>query len=230
MGSDTSKISVNQTPQAIRLPRQFHLYYDRSWGLKFVLGVDKRSALYSAALPNSWYGDLIVYNGPTTDYPALAKCRNSGSLGNHTKVTLPPLGDGRGPLEEEMRNNTSLTTEKHTFSIFAGNGPQQFEWRHTGGHELESLGGASRGWKLVWLNRQGREETVAIWADAAIFSGEATRAASFGFINTGATGEFGDVWALMAVVTFLRLWQKKMQTTMTSGAAAGVTAGVVAGM
>jgi hypothetical protein len=233
MGSDTSKISVNNAPTSIRLPVAFNLYYQKSWGLKFHLGEHESSPLYCAALPNSWYGDLVMYNGPNTDSPPLAKARNSGSLGNHTKFTLPPVAPGRPPLEEEMRASSSLTHEKHSFAIPTGREgyPQQFEWRHTSSDELKRLGESSRGWKLVWLNRDGHEEVVAMWADATFHRHMSmTKTARFMFVNRGATGEFGDIWALMAVVSFLRLWQKKMQLTITGGTAAGVNAGVVAGL
>lgn len=41
------------------------------------------------------------------------------------------------------------------------------------------------------------------------------KAAKFQFLNSGATGELGEAWALMAVVTFVRVWQRYMQVVMT---------------
>ncbi|KAI9152059.1 hypothetical protein HJFPF1_09282 [Paramyrothecium foliicola] len=230
MGSDSSKVSLDRAPTQVRLPININLYYKSSWALKLQLGEHKDAPLYCADLPGGWYGDVILYNGPDTDSPPLAKGRQSG-MGNTTKITLPPLGPGYPPLEEDLRSTASMTAQKYAFAIPTGpqGYPQQFEWRTTHGEEIRQLGESSHGWKLVWLNRNGPEEIVALWAGASIHRHMSlSKAAAFKFVNRGATGEFGDAWALMTVFTFIRLWQKKMQTTMTNGAATAGTANVVA--
>lgn len=66
------------------------------------------------------------------------------------------------------------------------------------------------------------EEVVAVWADASMLGMSMTKAARFQFPGSAATGELGELWTLMAVVTFLRVWQRKMQLTITAGTAAAV--------
>jgi hypothetical protein len=57
------------------------------------------------------------------------------------------------------------------------------------------------GWKLVWMGHGGEEEIVAKWC----YKSRWMKTARFMFVNSGATGEFGDRWTLMAVTTFLRI-------------------------
>ncbi|KAL2014125.1 hypothetical protein VTN00DRAFT_1650 [Thermoascus crustaceus] len=194
-------------------------------------------------MPSGWYGELILYSGPNTDCPRLATVKDGGELGAHSliTITLPALlpGSGRECVvqEEEMRVHGSLRSEAYEFAIpipvggqgHDGRQKEKFEWRRARGDELRSLDESSRGWKLVRLSLSAEEEDdgkdqeiVAVWADASMFQASMTKAARFQFLGSGATGELGDLWTLMAAVTFLRVWQRKMQLTITTGTAAAV--------
>lgn len=83
--------------------------------------------------------------------------------------------------------------------------------------ELQCLEESGRGWKLVRLpddydenTKKVEREIVAVWGEAKMFKSGVAKTARFQFLNSGATGELGDAWALMAVVTYTRVWQKMM--------------------
>lgn len=135
------------------------------------------------------------------------------------------------PVREELRANRRRVREQYLFSCpvgrYSGDNDhrEKFEWRRAKKHELECLGESSRGWKLVRLPENYDESTkkdsverevVAVWAEAKILKSGFSKIAKFQFRNTGAAGELGDVWVLMAVVTFTRIWQKTMQAVMTA--------------
>ncbi|KEY68498.1 hypothetical protein S7711_08351 [Stachybotrys chartarum IBT 7711] len=224
MGSSDSKVSVSSASPGITLPVAFNLYYKRSWGLKFRLGEHDSAIVYSAGLPLGWNGDLIVYGGPSSDDAPLAAVRWASARGD-SAVTLPSPAPGVPQIVEELRNNSSMLHTSHQFTIAVSAGPfpqpQKFEWRQASSDELEPLGESSRGWKLMYGN-----EIVALWANASI-GRHVSKTARFMFVNSGATGEFGQTWALMAVVTFLRLWQLQMQSLMTSAASGNAITSVV---
>lgn len=120
MGSSELTESTHQAN--IHFPLAFNLYYKRSWGLAFHLGEHKSQALYAAALPSGWYGELILYSGPNTDScPRLATVKDGGKLGaldSLISITLP-LGSGlQEKREMEMRVHGSLrSSEAYEFAV-----------------------------------------------------------------------------------------------------------------
>ncbi|KAK0759615.1 hypothetical protein N5P37_007803 [Trichoderma harzianum] len=226
----------------VTFPKTLELNYDPSWK-KLKLSLDHGSQpLYMFNLPQGWWGDLIMYNGPTLDSPPLAAVRNSGKTAMGNVVTLPPLGPGQEVIEEKMSRRTKRFMDLYSFTVPV---PQRegekttrrverFEWVGTGGKEVKDLHEWVRGWKLrrvvesyadayagsddekdedgdvsTYENTDG--EILAVWADA---TGLSKKAAKFEFINSGATGELGEAWAVMAVITFVRVWQRYMQVVM----------------
>lgn len=122
---------------------------------------------------------------------------------------------------------------------------ERFEWRMSHGKEVKELDDWSWGWKLVrlgdkkdasshldqrpgsgpfkrsddrehGLTSDGRE-IVAVWAANSKFS--KNKMGTFRFMSSGASGELGEEWAIMAVATILRLWStmraKTQMLTMT---------------
>lgn len=150
-----------------------------------------------------------------------------------SEIILSEHLSGQLPVREELRAHGGLIHEAYMFSAPVGNNGgvrrEKFEWRRAHKHELKYLGESSRGWKLVRLPENYDENTkkddvereiVALWAETKTFKSGLTKASKFQFLNSGATGELGDIWALMAVVTYTRVWQKMMQVVMGSAAAA----------
>jgi hypothetical protein len=98
--------------------------------------------------------------------------------------------------------------------------PERYEWR-------QSHHGDYWGWKLVRITsntpydsaespntKKGQvssdgKEVVATFADNTRLTSLSSKMAKFEFINGGATGELGDIWAIMAVATALRIWQMR---------------------
>jgi len=100
--------------------------------------------------------------------------------------------------------------------------PEKFEWRPSRSKEVIGDDYLSWGWKLIRISgdtpdtpagtshvtegavASDGKEVVAVLTDYARIS---SKIAQFQFLGSGATGEFGDAWAIMAVVTALRVWQ-----------------------
>ncbi|KAK4621820.1 hypothetical protein CLAFUW4_06733 [Fulvia fulva] len=109
---------------------------------------------------------------------------------------------------------------------------ERFEWRLSHEEEVRDIDKRGWGYKLVRLSgsesggkeegpqgsqagssRSAREhgttsdgkEVVSVFADRSLAS--KNKVAIFAFVGGGATGQFGERWAVLAVVTFLRVWQ-----------------------
>ncbi|KAL7947430.1 hypothetical protein V8C42DRAFT_286060 [Trichoderma barbatum] len=229
----------NASLDGVTFPKTLELNYDPSWKKLKLNLVHDSELLYTFNLPEGWWGDLIMYNGPTLQHPPLAAVRNTGKTAMGNVVTLPPLGPGQEVIEEKMSRRRKGFMDVFSFAVPV---PQregektrqqieQFEWVGSGGKEVKDLHEWIRGWKLrrvvasyadphagsdeekddgdvsMYENTDG--EILAVWADATGLS--LKKAAKFEFINSGATGELGEAWALMAVITFVRVWQRYMQ-------------------
>lgn len=71
-----------------------------------------------------------------------------------------------------------------------------------------------------------REEVVAVWAS----SGRYTSLHDVGelhFLGSGARGELGDRWAVMALMSYMCIWQKAMRDQATAGMTAAATSSTV---
>lgn len=112
----------------------------------------------------------------------------------------------------------------YQFSIEVGNSNvrETFEWRHSYGDAVASLGDYHVGWKLVRLSRgppPGDENYVhggfrdsqgnEIVAAYTRVSGSLTKAATFQFMGTGDSGMLGERWAILAVITAFALYYRE---------------------
>lgn len=208
--------AVLANPQQIHFPRTIHAYGSRG-GIKtnMVLGTEGKQLLWK--VDGAVSGDIVLYDNPN---------ERTNMLGIYRKGTvhIPPLGTGSQPIQEEFRTEKSVFSEVHSFAIVVGRGPsarpEKFEWRNAG--LLGVMG--MKGYKLV---RVATGESVAEWS-ADWSGGLRSKCASFNFVGTGASGQLGDAWALMAVMTWLRLYQRYIQTATGVFAGAGASAGVAA--
>lgn len=238
MGGAESKEAhqkIHKTTLAgVAFPNTFELYYEASWKkLKLSLGEVSSEPLYTFNLPEGWWGDLIMYNGPTLEHPPLAAVRNTGKSGMGNAVTLPPLGPGQEVVEEKMARRSKGLMDVFSFAavVHAREGEkttrrvERFEWVSSGRKEVKDLHEWRHGWKLRRVVASGADqdadeaanvkmpagEILAVWADSTM---SMRKAAKFQFLNSGASGELGEAWALMAVITFVRVWQRYMQVVM----------------
>ncbi|KAK8094437.1 hypothetical protein PG997_001122 [Apiospora hydei] len=121
---------------------------------------------------------------------------------------------------------------------------ERFEWRHSRGNEVKQLDKLNSGWKLVRIHseadgvggtRRARDagassdgkELVAVFAEVSGWS--ASKVVKFKFLGSGATGEMGPRWALMAVMTALRIWDTQNGLSESAAATAAGVAGASAG-
>lgn len=234
-----------------RFPPSFNAYYQWKFTKTFHLGLTKDQPLYAVRTHTGWSGTpgIVLHNGPSDKDPPLAAAGNESRWSKHSVVILPPLpGSDAESSTEFMRTNVSWKTVTYPFTIEVGDENnlrrENFEWRQSRGEEIKELDKHSRGWKLVRLgsNASGPggergeralgatsdgKEVVAVWTWHSGWS--LTKSFKFQFLGSGLTGELGDRWAVMAVVTALRTWYLYHEGVSNGSASAAATAGAAAG-
>ncbi|GAB0139925.1 hypothetical protein EsHS_00000563 [Epichloe bromicola] len=138
----------------------------------------------------------------------LAAARYGNMMGTYDTVRLPPEALGGEIRKEDIRGRINKMSAAYSFAAAVGQTgyPEKFEWRSSKTDELKELNQMSRGWKLVRLNNG--EEIVAVWTYA---KWSMTKVAAFRFTGSGASGELGAVFTTMAVMSFIRHYQREMQ-------------------
>ncbi|KAL7623940.1 hypothetical protein AAE478_005497 [Parahypoxylon ruwenzoriense] len=232
-----------QIPAQIKrqFPPMFNLYRVGGFG-NLTLGEHQAQPLYSVTLHSGWSGnpDIILHNGPAPATPTLAAVE-FGMWSSSAIVHLPPLAPGAQAAEEKMeaagggRNAYVFRVETGLGGVGGGGQRRRetFEWRHSRGDEVKALGGQGKGWKLVRMETGGGtpgaayrgagqssdgKEVVAVWSWAAM---SVTKTLKFRFLGSGATGVLGERWAVMAVATALRIWdrERRQRSSRAAGAA-----------
>ncbi|KHN95346.1 uncharacterized protein MAM_06850 [Metarhizium album ARSEF 1941] len=218
MGSSESKqIEARLLTSSLdkaKFNKSFNLYYESMrYGLKFVIGQHRNEPSNIISLPLGWYGDLILYSGPGTDSDPLAVVKYGNRMATFDEVRLPPKGPGQELIKEEIRCHLNGMNFAYTFAVAVGESghPERFEWRSSKTEEVRELGEVSRGRKLVRLNHG--DEVVAVWSWTRL-RWTVNKGAAFSFTNSGATGELGNAFAIMAVTSFVRQYQKDVQASI----------------
>ncbi|OTA91379.1 hypothetical protein M434DRAFT_397217 [Hypoxylon sp. CO27-5] len=243
----SQQIPQQVVPQELQIKRQFppafSMYRESSWTQRsYMIGEHQSAPLYAVSLHSGWSGqpDIVLHNGPSDQNPPLAGATRS-SFGTSATIALPPVpGSGMQAAEEKMEYSGGFGHTAYTFSIETGVGNaarrEPFEWRHSSGSVIQGLGARGSGWKLVRLatgppggvvgasfvpggaRASDGKEVVAVWAWA---SGSLTKKLKFQFLGSGANGVLGERWAIMAVITALRIWDRERRQRNQSSAAAG---------
>ncbi|ORY71025.1 uncharacterized protein BCR38DRAFT_415725 [Pseudomassariella vexata] len=218
-------------------PRQFppawNLYRVGALRGTMMLGEDASRPLYAVSQHSGWSGqpDMILHNGPSETLPPLATGERDmrWASGSHTLIHLPsfPGSNRAGGTDERLETLLSWPHISYTFTVEVGSPGSYrreiFEWRHSSGVAVASLGGVRTGWKLIRLatdappgvesgwqfvaggdTSSDGKEIVAVWAQAAM---SMSKVLKFRFIGSGVTGVLGERWAVMAVMTALRMHQ-----------------------
>ena len=156
------------------------------------------------------------------------------TFGPSFDVSLPPPPGSRAEVAVEKIEWSSryggFGVGSYRFSIEVGssNRRELFEWRHSYGDAIASLGGQTSGWKLVRLARGppgGGGSGDANFVSGGFLDGEGnevvaaftlaisslTKAARFQFMGTGDSGMLGERWAILAVITSFALYYKQVQ-------------------
>ncbi|CAN6614509.1 hypothetical protein TRVA0_005S04192 [Trichomonascus vanleenenianus] len=227
MGSTPSKQVDSQAAAAAppTFPDIIHLYYKNSMrSVHITLGEHKATPKYFVSIDTNWWGHITLYNGPSKEYPPVATAV-SNKFNDNSIITLPDLlGSGEGKVQEELRCHHKFLKSQFDFSIWVKDGQgyhrETFRWRKAKRAELKGLVESHwSGWKLVRF--EGDEEgdaPFALWNDDSVMKG--TKGATFRFVGKGAAGEMGSLWSLMAILTWLRVWQVMMQSMEAAALAA----------
>ncbi|KAM0808331.1 hypothetical protein AB5N19_08674 [Seiridium cardinale] len=243
----TSQTQPKQNYQAgppVQINRQFPIafsvYHGSTFSRTYALGEHQAQPLYAISTHTGWSGqpDVVLHSGPSDSSPPLAGV-DAGTFSRSATVELPPLPASRLAAAQEPLNFSGFSNGTHGFTIEVGSTGRRepFEWRHSHGTEVDLLGGSSAGWKLIRLatDAPGGEgagngahfvgggsqssdgkEVVAVWSNARM---SMSKILNFRFLGSGATGVLGERWAVMAVITALRIWDKERKAS--NGAAAG---------
>ncbi|KAH6657400.1 hypothetical protein BKA67DRAFT_655674 [Truncatella angustata] len=226
-----SKQSPPQIPQAQinrQFPPAFSVYSAGAFVRTYTLGEHQSQPLCAISTHSGWSGqpDVVLHSGPSESSPPLAGV-DSGAFTRSASVELPPLpGSGQRAAVEDVEFQ-GIGHGTHSFSIEVGvtGRREPFEWRHSHGAEVDALGGYGSGWKLIRLATDApdgmpskaqsvgggsrstdKKEVVAVWAGASM---SVSKILNFRFVGSGATGVLGERWAVMAVITALRIWDKE---------------------
>lgn len=223
-----------------QFPPSFGLYTDSALGRRYVLGEHQAQPLYAVSVHSGLSGQpsTVLHNGPTTKHPPLAGA-DASTFGSSSTVELPPpLGGGAAAQhqgaspssKERLESVGGLFSQKMSFALDL-DGPaagrrEAFEWRHSRGPEVAALGASHAGWKLVRLGGGGGgsgsggngEEVVAAWATARM---SLSKQLQFHFLGAGASGLLGERWAIMAVITALRIWDRERRRRSRNAANSG---------
>lgn len=174
---------------------------------------------------------------PDSPALAVAETKRVGRITHRSLITVADPGSTTTTTttttttEGLSAHASGLTSVSYSFSADVGRGGgggggqdlrrEKFEWRTSRGGEVKNLD-RGPGRKLVRLSTEADgvggtravrdpgatsdgKEVVAVWADNARW--RENRTGRFQFLGSGATGELGDGFAVLAVATALRIWE-----------------------
>lgn len=212
-----------------QFPAEFSLY-SSMLSRNLQLGEHKDAPIYLVATHTGWSGNPDVVLHTTTDSKsAPLATANYKTFSRDTTIVLPPLDSKPRAIQGETLMKGSTFGRTFTFSVEVPAQPggqlrsEPFEWRHSRGEDVASLGSVwGRGWKLV-RTATGRGAAVGAGTDVvAVFSTgpvSMTKKFCFKFVGAGETGVLGERWAVMAVISAIAIWEKERRNKRRSAAA-----------
>ncbi|GKT52695.1 hypothetical protein ColTof4_14277 [Colletotrichum tofieldiae] len=207
---------------ARQFPPAFNVY-SQSFSRTMILGEHQDQPFYAMSIHSGLSSSppIVLHSGPTNTSPPLASVEHH-SFSSRMSITLPPAprGSPGGAPIVDLESKMDFPSSSYVFAI--GVGPncerlEQFQWRPSAGEAIAMLDGRSRGWKLVRLAHSAGpaafrgsdgKEVVAVWTDAGM---SMTKLAKFAFTGSGLTGELGERWAIMAVISGLAICERQRQ-------------------
>ncbi|KAK1980677.1 hypothetical protein LZ30DRAFT_594283 [Colletotrichum cereale] len=213
-------------PPPLQVARQFppaFNVYTQSFSRTMILGEHQNQPSYAMSLHSGLSSSppIVLHSGPTNTSPPLASVEYH-SFSSRMSITLPPAprGSPGGAPVVDLESKMDFPSSSYHFAM--GVGPdcerlEQFQWRPSSGEAIAMLDGRSRGWKLVRLAQSAGpaafrgsdgKEVVAVWTDAGM---SLSKQAKFAFIGSGLTGELGERWAVMAVISGLAIFERQRQ-------------------
>lgn len=215
------------------LPLVFNIYYKQWFSSMYQIGEHENQPLFTIQRHGAWGHNkpmIVLHEGADPKGPVVGTVTKEGSMKHDTVIELPMSSRlGSEPIRERLGGDVSMSLKnsRFTFAFDVGRGKETrretFEWRISKAIEVRSLDSMAFGWKLVRLgveqpagrggSREARDvgeasdgkEVVAAWSENSAMT--LSKIAKFHFLGAGTTGEFGDDWALMAVLSAFRLWK-----------------------
>ncbi|KAH7142110.1 hypothetical protein EDB81DRAFT_797886 [Dactylonectria macrodidyma] len=203
------------------------------------------SPSFIVSMARGRFGDMVLHSGPTKNDTPLANAKPKKRRQSYT-ITLPSSdGGGREELLQLKRTILKDKFE-FSMEVGDGTDGrvERFEWKTRGfggwlGWKLvrvrqtnenpnkviqedpeKAVANGDDPEKIEANDREGEddivrdgEEIVAVWVDAKM---SLYKVGEFEFRGAGATGQFGQVWSLMAVMTCLSIWQKYEHEAFTT--------------
>lgn len=129
-------------------------------------------------------------------------------------VALPAASSGPdGPVNQiaQLSAQKSIKFDNFNFTCPVGGAQEQFEWRSD--NVLKPVEG--RPYERTLVRMRNGEEVVGRWTDDRAPE-KSAKLGTFQFEGSGATGELGAYWALMAVMTLLRISQVKWEASLAA--------------
>ena len=207
MGSAESKELPARLQRAalatVRFPSKFEIYYDDQSGLKLFLG-EKNNPSKMVSMPGGWHSGAIMYNGNTMDADPVAVILGISHWSKRDHFLLAPSQPGQQlDFGQDLRSHHRGFSTAYVFEISTGRSlrPEKFMWHSSHGEAVRALDEALPGWKLLRLGHG--DEVVAVAAEAAWLGRASRKVGVFEFAGSGATGELGEAWAVMAVASFV---------------------------
>lgn len=204
------------------LPSSFNVYFKRSSKQTtfYHTGQTKDTPFFTIATHLDWNEKrplAVLYNGafdseselsPKSQIAAVTR----DSVANpHTEITL-----FSNDITEHLEHHISQKQFTFSFDITheKQTSRQLFQWRLSRRSSLKSLEGLSVVWTLVRLKSLDRrrssassvaEEPEVVATRSENLNWTSNKVAKFQFVGAGATGQYGDDWAIMAMMSALRL-------------------------
>lgn len=231
--SHASHNSHRPSGTTIRFPPKF-ICHIKLFSTVSYIGASKETPRFAVQAPSRLVncfglGHITLRDGLDKNSPPIATVGvEPGSFFRRSLIRV-------GNLEISMSGDWGRT---HEFTLPLGNGVvERFEWRHSRGDEVRELsGGFNYGWKLVRLDgpvvvpgqqdwfksyTSDGKEVVAVGAHPRFLN----KSPEFGFVGTGARGELGETFEIVAVMGFLRLYELSVQQS-TANSTAAASAGI----
>ncbi|KAK8035263.1 hypothetical protein PG993_010258 [Apiospora rasikravindrae] len=194
----------------------FVVYSISPTGRHYMLGeTETKPPLYAVSFHAGWTGpDVELHSGLNETDPPLATAKR-GSLigGDSATIKLPGLPNDDGTSGETVKEQVTTSGDdfpypSYDFTIEVGSQREKFEWQHVG---------MRTGWQLARLSNN---EAVAHFEWTNLTKKELY----FQFVGSGATGALGERWAVMAVITAIRAWDRVRRRQGSGTTAATIVA------
>ncbi|KAI6780090.1 uncharacterized protein J7T54_004222 [Emericellopsis cladophorae] len=226
--------SLSSAPgTTLKLPQSFWLDYRWHSSTSFI-GAEKGERDFAVTVPSRMncfaHRAITLRDGSAKDSPALVSVKGQkGSLGRRSVISLPSMGE-EDPGQDIVGAFGPGGSSKG-FDVTLENGTvEHFEWRRSMGDEVKNLASGCQGWKLVRMDSPytlagGKEdfppgytsdgrEVVAAAAYPKMFR----NSPRFEFLGSGARGEMGVRFELVAAISFVRMYEIAMEQASAGSA------------